>query len=68
MSIPLCLLIDQLQLQQKSNTVTTLTELTIPGKQELLVYQFFLDIKLNILVDVDSMSLHQKKWVLIVIF
>jgi hypothetical protein len=41
MSIPLYLLIDQLQLQQKSNTVTTLTELTIPGKQELLVYQFF---------------------------
>ena len=41
MSIPLNLLIDQLQLQQKSTTITTLTELTILGKQELLVYQFF---------------------------
>ena len=62
MSIALYLLIDQLQLQQKSTTITTLTELTNTRQARTFSLSIFLDIKLNILVDVDSMSLHQKIW------
>jgi hypothetical protein len=62
MSIALYLLIDQLQLQQKCTTNTTLTELTNTRQARTFSLSIFLDIKLNILVDVDSMSLHQKIW------